>query len=122
MQFFISLLLFPISILYGLITKIRNLLFDCRILKSNYPKGHNILIISAGNLRVGGTGKTPFVEYLIESLKEQYNIAVISRGYGRTTKGFRRINDTDTAKEVGDEPLQMYKKFNHCSVFAVSED
>ncbi|MDR0789804.1 MAG: tetraacyldisaccharide 4'-kinase [Bacteroidales bacterium] len=122
MQFVIALLLFPLSVFYGIITKVRNLLFNFHILKSKHHNKQDLLVISVGNIRAGGTGKTPFVEYLLNSLKANHHIAVISRGYGRKTKGFRIINDTDTAKSVGDEPLQMYRKFNHDALFAVSED
>jgi tetraacyldisaccharide 4'-kinase len=119
-QFIVASLIFPLSIFYGIVTKIRNLLFDYNVLHSI---SHNIFIISVGNLRAGGTGKTPFVEFLLNNLglinKE---IAVLSRGYGRKTKGFRLLNDNDTAESVGDEPLQMYKKFNNQAVFAVGEN
>lgn len=118
MRIFFAVILFPLSIFYGLITWIRNLFFDAGILKS---VSHKPYIISVGNLRAGGTGKTPFVEYLLRNMPSDRNPAVISRGYGRKTKGYRLIKSTDTALNVGDEPLQMYKKFPQIP-FAVSEN
>lgn len=111
-------LLFPFSILYGLITFIRNLLFDFGILKSfSFP----IPIIAVGNLSVGGTGKSPQIEYLIRLLeKEGLKIATLSRGYKRKTKGFILANDKSNAETLGDEPFQIFKKFKNCIV-AVDE-
>ena len=101
-------LLFPISILYGLVVKIRNWLFDKNILKSAH---FNFPIICVGNLAIGGTGKTPMVEYLVTLLKDQYKIATLSRGYKRKTKGFGIANENTTALEIGDEPMQFHQKF-----------
>lgn len=101
-------LLFPFAILYNLVTSIRNWCFDVGISKST---SFDIPVIAVGNLSVGGTGKTPQIEYLIRLLKDQYRIAVLSRGYKRKTKGFIRLNDLHLAEDVGDEPLQFYKKF-----------
>ncbi len=109
--------MFPFSILYGLITSIRNKAFDYGILKS---KSYDIPLIAVGNLSVGGTGKSPMIEYLIGHLPESLKIAVLSRGYGRETKGFRLANDKSTAKEIGDEPFQFYRKFKNILV-AVDE-
>jgi len=106
MKFF-RILLFPFSIIYGLITKIRNKLFDWKILSS---KKFSIPIISVGNLSVGGTGKTPHVDYLIRLLKGKYQIATLSRGYGRKTSGFILANVNSIDKEIGDEPLMYAKK------------
>lgn len=103
----IRILLFPISIIYGLITKIRNILFDWKILSS---KKFPIPIISVGNLSVGGTGKTPHVDYLVRLLKNKMQIATLSRGYGRSTKGFLIAKPDSTDKEIGDEPLLFAKK------------
>ena len=75
--------------MYGLITYVRNVLFDKGILKTQH---HNIPILSVGNLKAGGTGKTPFVEYLLRTFSSSFNIAVVSRGYGRKTKGFFVVN------------------------------
>jgi tetraacyldisaccharide 4'-kinase len=104
----LNILLAPIALIYGLIVKIRNLLFDCKILKSvSFDKP----IICVGNLTVGGTGKTPHVEYLIKLLSTKFNVATLSRGYGRKTKGFRYASTTSGAFEVGDEPLQIKTKY-----------
>ena len=100
--------LLPLSWLYGLGVKLRNTLFDTGILKS---KSYNIPIISVGNITVGGTGKTPHTEYLIELLRKQYQVAVLSRGYKRKTSGFRLADERSTAGDIGDEPLQIHKKF-----------
>lgn len=102
------ILLAPIALIYGLIVKIRNLLFDLKIFKSvSFEKP----IICIGNITVGGTGKTPHVEYLIELLSAKLNIATLSRGYGRKTKGFGYALTTSAAFEVGDEPLQIKIKY-----------
>lgn len=103
--------------MYGLINHIRNLLFDKGVLKT---LSHDTVVISVGNLKAGGTGKTPFVEYLLRLLASSYNIAVISRGYGRKTKGYRLVNPQGRAEDFGDEPLQMAKKFPNV-LFAVCE-
>lgn len=103
--------------MYGLINHIRNLLFDKGVLKT---LSHDTVVISVGNLKAGGTGKTPFVEYLLRLLASSYNIAVISRGYGRKTKGYRLVDPQGRAEDFGDEPLQMAKKFPNV-LFAVCE-
>jgi len=114
----LHILLAPIALIYGLVVKIRNLLFDFRILKSiSFEKP----IICVGNLTVGGTGKTPHVEYLIKLLFTKYNIATLSRGYKRKIKGFGYVSTTSTAAEVGDEPLQMKLKYPSVQV-AVDAD
>ena len=111
-------LLFPFSILYGWITSIRNFLFDKGILKSN---SFEIPIIAVGNLSVGGTGKTPQIEYLIRLFSKNYKIAVLSRGYKRKSKGFILADKNATAEILGDEPFQMYQKFPEVTV-AVDAD
>lgn len=98
----------PLAFLYGLGVRIRNKLFDWGILPS---EEFDIPIISVGNITVGGTGKTPHIEYLIRLLSPQYNIAVLSRGYKRKTHGYRLANENSTAEEIGDEPFQIKKKF-----------
>ena len=115
---FLRLLLFPISVLYGLITYCRNKMYDWGFFKS---KSFQIPIISIGNLEVGGSGKTPMVEYLIKLLASDYKISTLSRGYGRQTKGFRWVKPDDLAKHSGDEPLQIKQKFETIGV-AVSEN
>ncbi len=103
-----SVLLAPFAFLYGAIVKIRNLMFDYKIFKSvSFDKP----IICVGNITVGGTGKTPHVEYLLKLLSANYKAATLSRGYGRKTKGFRYVTDNSSASEVGDEPLQMKLKY-----------
>ena len=111
-------LLLPISLLYHIVLSIRHKLYDWRILKSlrfEYP------IICVGNLNLGGTGKTPHTEYLIQLLKDNFRVATLSRGYGRKTKGFQRVDSQSTYETVGDEPLLYFKKFPFVQV-AVDED
>ncbi len=107
-------ILFPIGILYAIVTEIRNFLFDKNILKS---KSFQIPIINVGNLSIGGTGKTPQIEYLIRLLKDEYKVAVLSRGYKRKTKGFIVADKQSTSDEIGDEPYQIYRKFKNIMVF-----
>ncbi len=104
--------------MYGLITYIRNKMFDFGVLKTSK---HKTAVVSIGNLKAGGTGKTPTVEYLLRSLSSDYSIAVVSRGYGRKTQGYRQVNPQGSASEYGDEPLQMARKFPNV-FFAVCED
>jgi tetraacyldisaccharide 4'-kinase len=110
---FLRFLLFPFTLIYDLITRIRNLFFDVGFLKQT---SFNIPIIVVGNLSVGGTGKTPQIEYLIRLLKDGFKTAVLSRGYKRKTKGFVLLNGTHSAEDVGDEPLQYFKKFKDIDV------
>ena len=105
---FLRKILFPLAFLYWLITYIRNWLYDKGILKSS---SFDIPIIAVGNLSVGGTGKTPQIEYLIRLLSKNYKIAVLSRGYKRTTEGFILADENATASSIGDEPFQFYSKF-----------
>ena len=112
------ILLLPISLLYHIVLIIRRKLYDWRILKSlrfEYPT------IGVGNLNLGGTGKTPTVEYLINILRPHYRVATLSRGYGRKTKGFQRADHQSTYETVGDEPLQYFNKFTDIQV-VVDED
>ena len=106
-------ILFPLAFLYWLITFIRNWLYDKGIFKSS---SFNIPIIAVGNLSVGGTGKTPQIEYLIRLLSEKYKVAVLSRGYKRTTEGFILADEKATASSIGDEPFQFYSKFPNIQV------
>ena len=100
-KFVETILLRPASFLYGMGVEIRNLLFSCGILKS---KHYDIPVICVGNLAVGGTGKTPHTEYLIHLLRSGHKVGVLSRGYGRKTSGFIRLDSTSTPETVGDEP------------------
>lgn len=111
-------ILIPTVPVYQGITWLRNYCFDKDVLKS---KSYNFPIICVGNLSVGGTGKTPMIEYLIQLLKEDYFVGTLSRGYGRQTKGFLLADDKVTAKTIGDEPFQFYKKFADIIV-SVGED
>lgn len=101
-------ILFPLAFLYWLITYIRNWLYDKGIFKSS---SFDIPIIAVGNLSVGGTGKTPQIEYLIRLLSDNYKVAVLSRGYKRSTEGFISADENATASSIGDEPFQFYSKF-----------
>ena len=108
-------LLLPLSRVYGLITDVRNWLFDSGLLAEYRP---DRFTVSVGNLTVGGTGKTPLIDYLIKrhvtsEWTLNHEIVTLSRGYGRRTTGYRLADDTDTARTIGDEPLQLYRKFGH---------
>ena len=98
------LVLYLLSIIYRIITSLRNLLFDCRILQS---KTYNIPIICIGNLSIGGTGKTPHTNYIAKLLSSNYKIAILSRGYGRKSTGFKYVKLDSPTSSVGDEPLQI---------------
>lgn len=115
---FIRKILFPFAILYGWITQFRNFLYDKRIFKSHAFKE---AVIVVGNLSVGGTGKTPQIEYLIRLLSEHYKVATLSRGYKRQTRGFILADSSATATTIGDEPFQYYQKFSNIQV-AVATD
>lgn len=114
---YLRLFLFPFSFLYGLVVWIRNKCYDLGWFKSTT---FEIPLITVGNLAVGGSGKTPVTEYLVEMLP-QFKIAILSRGYGRKTKGFRLADATASASTIGDEPMQFYRKFPNVTV-AVCED
>lgn len=100
--------LYPLSFLYGTGVRIRNALFDWGVLHS---QSFDVPVISVGNITVGGTGKTPHVEYLINLLRPRFNIAVLSRGYKRKSSGFMEIHTHTPVEQSGDEPLQMKRKF-----------
>lgn len=111
-------ILFPFAVLYGFITSIRNFLFDKGILKST---SFDIPVIAVGNLSVGGTGKTPQIEYLIRLLSDRYKVATLSRGYKRKSEGFVLASSSSNAEILGDEPFQFYQKFPNIQV-AVDAD
>jgi len=111
-------LLFPLTMLYAAALWIRHQLYDRQWLKS---RNFDIPTIVIGNLVIGGAGKSPMTEYLVVLLKNRYQLATLSRGYGRQTKGFRLATEDSTAEEVGDEPLQFKRKFPNITV-AVCED
>ena len=100
--------LLPVSWLYGLGVRFRNFLFDVGVLKS---KDYNTPVIAVGNITVGGTGKTPHVEYLVKLLHKQLSVAVLSRGYKRKSRGFIIANGNTPMQRIGDEPFQMKQKF-----------
>ena len=106
-------ILFPFAILYGFITSFRNFLFDRGILKSY---SFDLPVIAVGNLSVGGTGKTPQIEYLIRLLSDKYKVATLSRGYKRQSEGFVLASPISDALQLGDEPFQFYQKFKNILV------
>jgi tetraacyldisaccharide 4'-kinase len=106
-------LLFPFSLLYGLVVIIRNWFYDAGIWHS---QTYDLPVIAVGNLDVGGAGKSPMTEYLVKHLKNQYKLATLSRGYGRKTKGFMVATATSDATQLGDEPAQFHQKFNDITV------
>ncbi|QAA80284.1 tetraacyldisaccharide 4'-kinase [Aequorivita sp. H23M31] len=111
-------LLFPFSLIYWVITAVRNKFYDFGWLKS---KAYDFPVICVGNLSTGGTGKSPMIEFLISRLKCEWRLAVLSRGYKRETKGFKMVEVDSTVLETGDEPLQFKRKFPKITV-AVCED
>lgn len=116
----IRLLLYPFSLIYGLITGIRNWLYNSSVLKSYKIPGTSITV---GNISVGGTGKSPMVDYLIELLNNhKVKVSTLSRGYGRVTKGLLEVKKTSTALEVGDEPLMYKQKYGDLIQGYVCED
>jgi len=114
----LGIILYPFSLLYGFVMVVRNLLFDTGILTSvSFEKA----VISVGNLSTGGTGKTPHIEYLIRLFSPDYSLATLSRGYGRESKGFLIGSKKTKVKYIGDEPLQLIRKFDSIKV-AVDEN
>ncbi len=105
--------LLPLSWIYGSLIRLRNTLFEVGMLKSH---SFDVPLISVGNITVGGTGKTPHVEYLIRLLQDKFRVAVLSRGYKRKSRGFVIANEESTVKDIGDEPYQMKQKFPHVTV------
>ena len=111
-------ILIPFVPLYYMVVFLRNKLYDWSIFKS---KSYDFPLLCVGNLSVGGTGKTPMVEYLVSILKPKYQLATLSRGYGRQSKGFVLANKHTTSEAIGDEPLQLFNKFPDIKV-AVAEN
>ncbi len=107
MSFILRILLFPLSAIYWLITKLRNFAYDTGIMPS---KSYHFPIICVGNLSAGGTGKTPHTEYIINHFKTDFQLASLSRGYGRKTKGFILADSSCNATTIGDEPYQIFTK------------
>jgi len=117
-----QLLMSPFSILYNWVMRFRNHLYD---IESKPVFRFDTKVISVGNLSMGGTGKTPFVEYILRFLIENgysKKVSTLSRGYGRKSRGFRIANKGDSPKTIGDEPFQIYQKFNKEAVISVGED
>ena len=114
---YLRFLLLPFSLIYGVAIVIRKKLYDWGVIRS---VKFDLPVICVGNLAVGGSGKTPTTEYLVRLLAD-YKIAILSRGYGRKTKGFILADDIATAETIGDEPLQYHQKFENITV-AVCED
>lgn len=112
-------MLLPLSKLYGGITFMRNKFFDWGILKQ---ERFDVPVIVVGNLAVGGTGKTPHTEYIVEGLRHSFHLAVLSRGFKRRTKGFVMASSHSTPRDIGDEPYQMYNKFGGDVPVVVCED
>lgn len=112
------LLLYPISKLYGMGMAVRNKMFESGMLKQ---QEFDIPLVVVGNLAMGGTGKTPHVEYIVESLLGKYNIGVLSRGYKRATKGFVLATPQSRPEDIGDESYQIYRKFGPDITVAVCE-
>lgn len=114
----IRLLLFPVSLIYALVVRLRNLLFDNGVLKSTKVSCKSIVV---GNLSAGGTGKTPFVVWLLDRYSKKVKLAVLSRGYGRKTSDFLKVGASANAMQCGDEPLLVKQRFPQCPVY-VCED
>lgn len=115
----LKVILYPVMLLLNLIIFSRNWLFDKGILKSIQP---DVFTINVGNLNLGGTGKTPHVEYLVRLLADKYPTCILSRGYKRKTKGFVLADENATAQIIGDEPMQYFLKFNDKINVVVCED
>ncbi len=107
------LFLYLLSVIYGLIITVKNFLFDHNILKS---KTHNIPIICIGNLSMGGSGKTPHTKYIAKLLSKNYKVAILSRGYGRKSSGFKYVKSNSDPSIVGDEPLEIKTNNPNCIV------
>lgn len=110
----LKILLYPLSFFYGIAMYFRNRMYDLKILKSTE---FEIPVISVGNITVGGTGKTPHIEYLVGLMKNDFKVVVLSRGYKRKTTGFREVFADSTVAESGDEPLQIKNKYPEVGVF-----
>ncbi len=114
-----ALIFLPITVIYGLIVSIRSSFYRFGFLNRTR---FNVPIIVVGNLTVGGTGKTPHVEFIANKLLGKEKLAFLSRGYGRKTKGFLQLDNQSTSQKVGDEPLQIFNKFKRSVNSFVGED
>ncbi len=115
----LRILLFPFSLLFGMVISFRHFLFDVGVLSS---KKFNLPVIGVGNLSLGGTGKTPHTEYLIRLLSDRYRLAVLSRGYLRSSKGFVLAESGSGFQDIGDEPMQYQHKFGEKVYVAVDRN
>ena len=115
----VKLFLYPFALLYDLITRFRNHLYDVGQ-KPSFT--FDIPVVAVGNLNVGGSGKTPMIEYLVRLLKDNFAVATLSRGYRRKTTGYRSAKASDTARSIGDEPFQLFKKFGSGVRVVVGEE
>ena len=108
MKLIFKIVLFPFAVLYGLIIRLRHWCYNVGIFKV-----HTFAVptICVGNIAVGGTGKSPMVEYLIQKFQNRHKVAVLSRGYKRKTKGFLLADKTSTVLDLGDEPFQFWQKY-----------
>jgi tetraacyldisaccharide 4'-kinase len=113
---FFKHLLWPFSLIYQLVVYLRNVLYDWGWLKSYTPSVNTLVV---GNLSVGGSGKTPMIEFILRYCIADHRVALVSRGYKRKSRGFRRVNESDTAISVGDEPMQLYQQFKSRVTVAV---
>lgn len=113
-----NLLLLPASKIYGMVIAVRNKLFDLGLKKQH---SFDVPVIVVGNISMGGTGKTPHTEYLIEALRDDYKLGVLSRGYKRRTKGFVLATKRLRPEDIGDEPYQMFNKYGDDVMVAVCE-
>ena len=115
---YMKLLTAPLSLLYGSVLAVRNWAFDRGLLTEHE---FEVPVIAVGNLSVGGTGKSPMIEYLVSLLSTEYKVGVISRGYGRKTKGYLEVTTEHTSLEVGDEPRQFKQKFSELTVVVCAD-
>lgn len=116
---FVDFLLFPFALIYDGATALRNRMFDVGLKKS---QPFEVPTIVVGNLAVGGTGKTPFVEFLLNRLSGKFHLSVLSRGYGRKTHGYKLATEDCSPEEIGDEPFQIYSKYKNKVCVAVGEE
>ena len=121
LKLLLKLFLFPFAIMYDLITRWRNRLYDVGQKKSI---SFDVLVVNIGNLTVGGTGKTPHVAMLTEIYSNIFGrkVAILSRGYGRSTKGFLLADQNSSSHDIGDEPLQLYRALASKIPVAVCEE
>ena len=111
------LLLKPVSIVYGWVMAVRNMMFDKGILKQTE---FDIPVITVGNISMGGSGKTPHTEYILDKLTNDYHIGMLSRGYKRRTKGFVLATENSHVEDIGDEPYQIFQKFRSRNVMVAA--